>query len=956
MPEKEIEIEIEIDGQIYAVAAEDNLLHALLKLQMDLPYFCWHPEMGSVGACRQCAVIQYANPDDELGRIAMACMTPVVAGARFSLKNDKAQKFRQSVIENLMLNHPHDCPVCEEGGECHLQDMTVLTGHRDRKYRGLKTTHRNQYLGPLINHEMNRCITCYRCTRYYRDYAGGTDLAAFSSRDRVFFGREEDGVLENGFSGNLVEVCPTGVFTDKTLSEHYTRKWDLRSAPTVCVACSLGCNTLTSERYGALRRVHNRYHEEINGYFLCDRGRFGAAYVNHQERIPQAGQRNSLGTYDVLPSATAVRQIGDLINSSKVVVGIGSPRASVESNFALQQLVGSDNFYRGESAQDAALSNLVLEILSNTNARKPSLSQTENYDAVIILGEDTTNHAPRLALSIRQAVRNKSKSLASDAGIPVWHDAAVRNLAQSDRHPLFLATVYQDSLEDISQSSIQLKPQAIAALGYKLAQLINEDYPGSGDDALLTGSGLAIDIDEIDIDEIDIDEIDIDEINIDEIASALKTACKPLVISGTSLKNPEILKAAGNLANALAANNPGTGLFLTLNEANSMGLAMMGGPLHLDSLPDQIDIALALENDLSLRMSSKRFSSLLERVGHLIVLDSLDNPTVSASRYILPAATFAESEGTFINNEGRAQRSFAVFNPQGDIKPAWQWINEIHQASSGQSAPVYRHVDEVIQACASSIVVLRAIVDAAPSADFRVSGQKVARMTPRSSGRTAMTANLSVHEPLQPVDQDSALSYSMEGIQVNESAQLMPYIWSPGWNSNQAINKFSSESSASPNKLTVGVKLIVENQPVEKRPVGKQCGENQSVTSPQSSANLEAMELIPHYHLFGSEELSARTAAINELAPGNYLGMNSSLATSLEVTTGDGVEYLLDGNTFSVEVRVDDTIPDRCLLYPVIQDAVRQLIGVNSIDIRKSDTWTGEAARSNQTITTDRVD
>lgn len=924
------EIQIEIDGQIYAVAAEDNLLHALLKLQMDLPYFCWHPEMGSVGACRQCAVIQYANPEDELGRIAMACMTPVVAGARFSLKNNKAKIFRQSVIENLMLNHPHDCPVCEEGGECHLQDMTVLTGHRDRKYRGLKTTHRNQYLGPLINHEMNRCITCYRCTRYYRDYAGGTDLAAFSSRDRVFFGREEDGVLENGFSGNLVEVCPTGVFTDKTLSEHYTRKWDLRSAPTVCIACSLGCNTLTSERCGALRRVHNRYHEEINGYFLCDRGRFGAAYVNHQDRIPQAGQRNSLGTYDVLPSATAVRQIGDLINSSQVVVGIGSPRASVESNFALQQLVGGDNFYRGESAQDATLSNLVLEILTNTNARRPSLSQTENYDAVIILGEDTTNHAPRLALSIRQAVRNKSKSLASDAGIPVWHDAAVRNLAQSDRHPLFLATAYQDSLDDISQLSVQLKPQAIAALGYKLAQLINEDYPGSENDALLTGSDPAIDID----------------IDIDEIASSLKTANNPLVVSGTSLKNPEILKAAGSLANALAANNHGTGLFLTLNEANSMGLAMMGGHLHLDSLPDQIDIALILENDLSLRISSKSFSSLLERTGHLIVLDSLDNPTVSASRFILPAATFAESEGTFINNEARAQRSFAVFNPEGDIKPAWQWINEIHEASSGHSAPVYRHVDEVIQACASTIPLFRAIVDAAPSADFRISGQKVARMTPRSSGRTAMTANLSVHEPLQPVDQNSAFSYSMEGIQVNESAQLTPYVWSPGWNSNQAINKFSSESSASPNKLTVGVKLIVENQP----------GENQPVYSPQSSANLEAMELIPHYHLFGSEEMSARAAAINELAPENYLGMNSSLASSLEVTTGDGVEYLLDGNTFRVEVVVDNTIPDKCLLYPVIQDGVRQLIGVNSIDIRKSDARTGEAARSNQTITTDRAD
>ena len=116
-----------------------------------------------------------------------------------------------------MLNHPHDCPVCAEGGECHLQDMTVMVGHRDRHYRGRKNTHRNQYLGPLINHEMNRCITCYRCTRYYRDYAGGTDLAAMASHDHVYFGRHQEGVLQSEFAGNLVEVCPTGVFTDKTL-------------------------------------------------------------------------------------------------------------------------------------------------------------------------------------------------------------------------------------------------------------------------------------------------------------------------------------------------------------------------------------------------------------------------------------------------------------------------------------------------------------------------------------------------------------------------------------------------------------------------------------------------------------------------------------------------------------------------------------------------------------------
>jgi NADH-quinone oxidoreductase subunit G len=141
-----------------------------------------------------------------------------------------------------MTNHPHDCPVCEEGGHCHLQDMTVMAGHNMRRYRFTKRTHQNQDLGPFINHEMNRCIACYRCVRYYKDYAGGEDLGVYGAHDNLYFGRETDGVFESEFSGNLIEVCPTGVFTDRTHSERYNRKWDMQFAPSVCQQCSVGCN------------------------------------------------------------------------------------------------------------------------------------------------------------------------------------------------------------------------------------------------------------------------------------------------------------------------------------------------------------------------------------------------------------------------------------------------------------------------------------------------------------------------------------------------------------------------------------------------------------------------------------------------------------------------------------------------------------------------------------------
>ena len=168
--------QLDIDGRIIEAREGDDLLSACLTHGIDVPYFCWHGALGSVGACRQCAVKQYKDADDKNGRLVMSCMTPASDNTYISIADDEAKEFRETIVSLLMTNHPHDCPVCEEGGHCHLQDMTVMTGHDRRTYRFTKRTHQNQDLGPFISHEMNRCIACYRCVRYYKDYAGGEDL------------------------------------------------------------------------------------------------------------------------------------------------------------------------------------------------------------------------------------------------------------------------------------------------------------------------------------------------------------------------------------------------------------------------------------------------------------------------------------------------------------------------------------------------------------------------------------------------------------------------------------------------------------------------------------------------------------------------------------------------------------------------------------------------------------
>lgn len=922
-----------VDGISYQVDANDNLLEALLGLGLDLPYFCWHPSMGSIGSCRQCAVIQYQDEDDQQGRLVMSCMTPVTEGAILSIDAEPAAEFRSAVIENLMINHPHDCPVCEEGGECHLQDMTVMAGHSMRHYKGLKTTHRNQYLGPLLNHEMNRCIACYRCVRYYQDYAGGTDLAVFGSRGRVYFGRHEDGVLQSEFAGNLVEVCPTGVFTDKPLSERYTRKWDLQSAPAVCTGCSMGCNISVAERYGELRRIHNRYNSEVNGYFLCDRGRFGGGFVNHEDRIRRCGVRNASGVYDPVSKQQMLEKVSALISAAgSKVVAIGSPRASLESNHLLGKLVGRENFYSGLSGREQSIINAIYAIQQTGGARIPTLREVEAADAVLILGEDVTNTSARLALSLRQTVRNRSKEMANQIQIPLWHDAAVRKLAQDEKSPLVLVTASEDRLEDVSCLTHRAGPDDTARIGYAIANIIDNRYSRPAD---LT---------------------DNEQTLAASIASILKNAEKPLIISGSGSLNLAVVEAAANVAWALKGENKDSGLIYCVPECNSLGVTMLhdGNSNNLDDLlsgSDDIDVAIVLENDLYRRAGSTAINSWLGKVKNLVVIDQLDNPTASVATLVLPAASFAETEGTLVNYEGRAQRSFAAFLPQGDIQGSWQWLLDIADQVGTQKFGSIRQFDQVTEDIAAQNAALSGVTKAAPDASYRSgAGQKIARMTHRASGRTAMVADVTMYEPQQPVDNTSALAFTMEGANLIKPGEvpssLTPYIWSPGWNSNQAIIKFQAETGGALTDSDPGVRLIATASPVADL-------HTRHTTIPAITRHQGgSLQLVPGYHLFGSEELSAYSKAIAELTPRGYFAVHPDVAGQLGVADHDGLETQVNGANVQLEVVVSESVARQCVVYSYGIDATGELVHEKRGTFKKAESW--ESSRPSNLIMSDR--
>jgi len=877
---------IHVDGQRYDVDGADNLLDACLSLGLDVPYFCWHPAMGSVGACRQCAVKQYQDENDTRGKLVMSCMTPASDGSWISIDDDEAREFRASVIEWLMINHPHDCPVCEEGGHCHLQDMTVMTGHDRRRYRFRKRTHRNQYLGPFIAHEMNRCITCYRCVRFYRDYAGGTDLGAFGAHDNIYFGRHQEGVLESPFSGNLTEVCPTGVFTDQTHSERYTRKWDLQFAPSLCHQCAVGCNISPGERYGDIRRIENRYHGEVNRYFLCDRGRFGYGYVNRDDRPRLPEWRSDRGDERVTLEVDAALDRGaDRLRSARRVIGIGSPRASLESNHQLRALVGEGNFSTGIAAAEQRLLARMQTLNRECGLPTPTLRDVEHHDAVLILGEDLIASAARVALAVRQAAQARREALAAERGIPAWNDAAVRTLGQDRYHPVFIAYPTPTELDDITEAGWTLAPDDIARLGFAVAHEIDPGAPA--------------------VDHLDAATREAAR----DIAARLLAAERPLVISGGSLGSEAIVEAAGNVARALARRARRGSLMLVRREANSTGLALMGGaPLEwaLDELESRrADAVVVLENDLYQRLPGARIESALEAAETVVVLDHQRTATWERAHLGLPAAAFTEADGTLVSLEGRAQRFFQVFDPaymrpETRIRESWRWLHVLR-------ADVLRHdvgdiaLDAVTLDCARHYPDLAAIVDAAPGADYRVRGLKLAREPQRYSGRTAMRAHISVSEPRAPQDPDSAFTFSMEGYNgFDRPREEVAFAWAPGWNSPQAWNKFTDEVGGHLRAGDPGVRLLAP------RPGGYRYTD---VIPAAHRAAGDAWQVVRLPRLFGGDETSARAAPIQARADAPVVRLAVDDAARLGVSDGQPLRVAGEHGALVLPVRCEARWP-----------------------------------------------
>jgi NADH-quinone oxidoreductase subunit G len=602
-----------IDNREIEVPQGTKVIDAAEQLGIMIPRFCFHPALGSVGACRVCAVKFLQGP---FKGIQMSCMIEAADDMVVSTTDEEAVDFRKHVIEWLMLHHPHDCPVCDEGGHCLLQDMTVSGGHGLRRFLGKKRTHHDQYLGPLIQHEMNRCIQCYRCSRFYQEFTGYRDLGVMQIGSRVYFGRYKPGTLESPFAGNLSDICPTGVYTDKP-SRYIGRRWDYERSPSVCINCSLGCHLVVSTRYREVVRQEAKFSKRVNGHFICDRGRYGFSYASHRARPrhPRIDGKDAPLPESVRTAAARLESISKESGSAAIAC-LGSARSSLETQTALKHLCREKRWQGPVYWMDHGMENKVKAAVSKCTADlSVSLRDLEAADFILAVGADPVNEAPMLAAAMRQAVRCGGKVVVLDP------------------RPIHLPFHF-DHL-----------PVARRAMAQCIAHLMKETVDPAANGTFTENRDL-----------------------VDAVATDLQESRRPVIVCGTEVVPAAVPGLAADVARFLKGMNKQAGLFYLMPGANAFGAALLADtPTTFEDILKGIEagtvkaLVLVESNPYESFPDRPRLAAAFEQLDLIIVLDYLDSHGAGVADVFLPTLTLYEAGGLYINQEGRVQKASPAF-------------------------------------------------------------------------------------------------------------------------------------------------------------------------------------------------------------------------------------------------------------------------------------------------------
>lgn len=616
-------VEIELDGQKVEVPPGSMVMHAAEKAGTYIPHFCYHKKLSIAANCRMCLVDVEKAP-----KPMPACATPVTQGMIVRTQSDKAVKAQKSVMEFLLINHPLDCPICDQGGECQLQDLAVGYGGSGSRYQEEKRVVFHKNVGPLISmEEMSRCIHCTRCVRFGQEIAGVMELGMSHRGEHAeietFVGQSVDSEL----SGNMIDICPVGALTSKPF-RYSARTWELSRRKSVSPHDSTGANLIVQVKNHQVMRVVPLENEAVNECWIADRDRFSYESLNGSDRLT-APMLKQGGEWKTVDWQTALEYVANGLRQVRTEHGAGgigllaSPHSTVEELAlagALVRGLGSENIDTRLRAADFG------NAAASGQARwlgRP-IAELSSLQRVLVVGSNLRKDHPLFAQRIRQAVRHGAQLSALVEAAPDW--------AMTVRH-----TLVADSLHwSAALAGVAAAVAADKGVTAPVAAEINDTHRA--------------------------------------IAASLAGGEHKAVLLGNAAAHHEQAGSLLALARFIAEHTGATVGYLT-EAANTVGAQLVGalpgqGGLNAGQMLRGGLKAVVLLNTEPARDSAVGAAGLAS--ADMVVTLSPFKTNLDISDVLLPIAPFSETSGSFVNAEGRLQSFHAVVRPLGETRPGWK--------------------------------------------------------------------------------------------------------------------------------------------------------------------------------------------------------------------------------------------------------------------------------------------
>ena len=624
-------VEIQLDGQTVEVLEGSTVMHAAEKAGTYIPHFCYHKKLSIAANCRMCLVDVEKAP-----KPLPACATPVTQGMIVHTKNDKAIKAQKGVMEFLLINHPLDCPICDQGGECQLQDLAVGYGGGSSRYEEEKRVVFHKDVGPLISmQEMSRCIHCTRCVRFGQEVAGVMELGMSHRGEHAeietFVGMSVDSEL----SGNMIDICPVGALTSKPF-RYSARTWELSRRKSISPHDSTGANLMVQVKSNAVMRVLPLENEAVNECWIADRDRFSYEALNSSERLtsPMIKQGDRWTSVDWQTALEYIANGLKLIKADHGANSIGtlaSPHSTVEELYLAGELMrglGSDNI-------DHRLRNAEFAPAGSVRWLGTSIASLSELQRVLIVGSNLRKDHPLFAQRIRQAARK---------GCAVNVIVSSTELSSADAWALPVANTLLGEPAGWFSQLAEVASAIAAANGAALPAGLSVPAAGTAAQAM---------------------------------AKSLLGGERKAVLLGNAAAHHAQAGSLLTLANWIAAQTGASVGYLT-EAANTVGAQLAGaqpqaGGLNASQmLGGQLKALFLLNNEPELDSAAGAQAAVALTKTSMVVTLSPFKANMAFSDVLLPIAPFTETPGTFVNAEGRVQSFHAVVKPLGETRPAWK--------------------------------------------------------------------------------------------------------------------------------------------------------------------------------------------------------------------------------------------------------------------------------------------